>query len=380
MYYAIVATLMCASPLLSVAIEVAVGSSRLGESLLLVRGSGFAKIAVGLVGMLGLRLPTWRLASESGLSISRRACSATTWSLVLAMCSAAGPRIENGRRSSGHTCLRVATAELVVDPRSRPRPGICASSLLAGGNGREYCERAPSTIATPFRDPVQAAEGWRTYGAEWRSVAADQRQRGAIGPGSFLAAYCQRQARVRSALMLFGKPRSLGRQAIGWHQAKRHWVVDMATLHLMVGLPCSGKTTLARTLEREHSALRLTPDEWQVRLFGQDATDPQHDARHSIIEALQWEVAESALALGTNVILDFGFWVREEREDFRSRAKRLGASSEVHFLAVPTDELLRRLACRNARPGLAFHIPEEMMRRWTEVFQRPDPDELERRR
>ena len=45
----------------------------------------------------------------------------------------------------------------------------------------------------------------------------------------------------------------------------------MATLHLMVGLPCSGKTTLARKLEHERSALRLTPDEWQLRLFGQDA-------------------------------------------------------------------------------------------------------------
>ena len=153
----------------------------------------------------------------------------------------------------------------------------------------------------------------------------------------------------------------------------------MTTLHLMVGLPCSGKTTLARTLERTHAALRLTPDEWQIRLFGQDATDPEHDARHSLIEALQWQVAERALALGTNVILDFGFWAREEREDFRSRAQQLGASSEVHFLDVPSEELLRRLAIRNAQPGSAFHIPEEMMKPWIVFFQRPDQDELQRR-
>ena len=153
----------------------------------------------------------------------------------------------------------------------------------------------------------------------------------------------------------------------------------MATLHLMVGLPCSGKTTLARTLERRYSALRLTPDEWQVRLFGQDAADPQHNDRHSLIEALQWEVAERALALDIDVILDFGFWAREEREDFRSRARELGASSEVHFLDVPSDELLRRLAQRNAQPGLAFHISEEMMKPWIESFERPDLDELRRR-
>ena len=146
-----------------------------------------------------------------------------------------------------------------------------------------------------------------------------------------------------------------------------------------MAFPALGKQRWRVLLEQKYSALRLTPDEWQVRLFGQDAADPQHNARHSLIEALQWEVAERALALGTNVILDFGFWAREEREDFRSRAKQLGASSEVHFLDVPSDELLRRLAYRNAQPGLAFHIPEEMMRSWIEFFQKPDPDELQRR-
>jgi predicted kinase len=152
----------------------------------------------------------------------------------------------------------------------------------------------------------------------------------------------------------------------------------VATLHLMVGLPCAGKTTLARTLEYERSALRLTPDEWQLRLFGQDAEEPEHDARHSLFEALLWEVASRALVLGTNVILDFGFWAREEREDYRSRAKQLGARSEVHFLDVPADELLRRLVRRNAQlSSMAFHISEEMMQPWIVFFQKPTPDELE---
>ena len=154
----------------------------------------------------------------------------------------------------------------------------------------------------------------------------------------------------------------------------------MATLHLMVGLPCSGKTTLAQKLEREQSALRLTTDEWHVRLFGQDVEEPEHDARHSLIEAMLWNIARRALELGTNVILDFGFWAQEEREDYRSRAKRLGASSEVHFLDVSADELMRRLAVRNSRPSqTSFSIPEAMMEPWIAHFQRPTPDELERR-
>src|SRR3954453_8034774 len=118
----------------------------------------------------------------------------------------------------------------------------------------------------------------------------------------------------------------------------------------MVGLPCSGKTTLAQQLEREQSALRLTTDEWHIRLFGQDVEEPEHDARHGLIEALLWTIASRALELGTNVILDFGFWAQEEREDYRSRAKQLGASSEVHFLDVSADGLMHRLWGRKGAP------------------------------
>jgi predicted kinase len=154
----------------------------------------------------------------------------------------------------------------------------------------------------------------------------------------------------------------------------------MATLHLMVGLPCSGKTTLARKLEHELPALRLTPDEWQIPLFGQDAEDPEHDARHSLIEAMLWNIASRVLELGINVILDYGFWAQEEREEYRLRAQQLGASSEVHYLDVPEDELLRRLAKRNLQPSQeSFVISEAAMMPWLAFFQKPTIDELKRR-
>ncbi len=148
----------------------------------------------------------------------------------------------------------------------------------------------------------------------------------------------------------------------------------------MVGLPCAGKTTRARQLAQERSALRLTPDEWQTRLFGQDLGDPAHDQRHDLIETMLWGVAERVLTLGVSVILDFGFWAQAEREDYRARAVQLGASSEIHFLDVPDDELIERLAQRNAHlPAGSFTIPESNLREWMKFFQRPSPDELKRR-
>ncbi len=147
----------------------------------------------------------------------------------------------------------------------------------------------------------------------------------------------------------------------------------------MVGLPCSGKTTLAHKLEHELPALRLSLDEWHICLFGQDAEDPEHDTRHRIIEAILWDIARRTLELGTNVILDFGFWAREEREDYRARAKQLGASSKIHYLDVAADELLRRLEERNSRPSRKyFLISKEAMEPWIAFFQKPTPEELER--
>lgn len=149
------------------------------------------------------------------------------------------------------------------------------------------------------------------------------------------------------------------------------------TLHLTVGLPCSGKTTLAKQLEQKYSALRLTPDEWHVRLYGQDAVEQEHDARHELIEAIQWDVATRALTLGLDVILDFGCWVRVQRDEYRLRAEQLGTEFKIHYLATPQKMLLSRLAARNANlPSGTFYIPETKLEGWFKIFEPPFPDEL----
>ncbi len=154
----------------------------------------------------------------------------------------------------------------------------------------------------------------------------------------------------------------------------------MATLHLMVGLPFTGKTTLAKKLEQEYSALRLTPDEWHIRLFAYDVEEEEHDTRHFLIESMLWDIAARVLVLGVNVILDFGFWARVEREDYRARAMQLGAGSEIHFVDAPEAVLFERLAMRNAHlpPGAAY-IPEKKFKEYMPIFQPPTADEMERR-
>lgn len=147
----------------------------------------------------------------------------------------------------------------------------------------------------------------------------------------------------------------------------------MAVLHLICGLPCSGKSTLAKQLERELPALRLTPDEWMARLIG-NGSDEQ---KRAAVEAIQWEIAVQAVKLGINVILENGFWSRSERTDLRLRASTLGVKTKLHFLDVPIEELLRRLAIRNASlPSHTFHVTEDQLNLWWTRFEPPAQDEL----
>ncbi|SDD32921.1 hypothetical protein SAMN02799630_02685 [Paenibacillus sp. UNCCL117] len=151
----------------------------------------------------------------------------------------------------------------------------------------------------------------------------------------------------------------------------------MATLHLTVGLPCSGKTTLARQLEQRYSALRLTPDEWHTRLYGQDLDDENRDKRHDFVESMLWEVAARVLVLGVDVILDFGCWVRSQRDDMRLRASQLGADFRIHFLDASEEVLFTRLADRNAQlPQGIVYIPANKLKEWTTIFEPLFPEEL----
>jgi len=81
--------------------------------------------------------------------------------------------------------------------------------------------------------------------------------------------------------------------------------------------------------------------------------------------------------MGGDVVLDFGCWARVERDDYRNRAKALGANFTLHYMDVPYAELYRRLAIRNRTPAEGvFVIPKTEMDKYVTIFQPPTADEL----
>ena len=152
----------------------------------------------------------------------------------------------------------------------------------------------------------------------------------------------------------------------------------MATLFLLCGLPGAGKTTLARQLEQSHLLLRLSPDDWIARMLCDAADEAELQRLREPVESLQWDVAARSLALGLSVVLDWGFWSRQEREDYRARAEKLGARVELRFLEVARDELWQRLERRNqALPPGTFAVSREQLEAWWALFEPPTADEFD---
>jgi len=146
---------------------------------------------------------------------------------------------------------------------------------------------------------------------------------------------------------------------------------------MMCGLPGSGKTTVARELERSMPGLRLCPDEWIESLLALPHDIAERDRLRTPVEAIQWETAKRALTLGANVILENGFWSRKERSRYRCEAEALGARVEICYLNVELEKLWARVSARNASlPAGTFAVSRAELEEWWALFEPPDEDEL----
>jgi predicted kinase len=140
-------------------------------------------------------------------------------------------------------------------------------------------------------------------------------------------------------------------------------------LIIVCGLPGSGKTTLAKELERRLHAIRFSPDEWMQAL----SLDLHDEERRAKVEALQWKLSRDLLGLGLTVIIEWGTWGRSERDALRLGARALGAAVELHYLHAPADILFDRIQHRGMEKP---PIEREALSRWFETFQAPTPEEM----
>ena len=148
-------------------------------------------------------------------------------------------------------------------------------------------------------------------------------------------------------------------------------------LVVLVGMVGAGKTTRARQITAERGAVRLTPDEWMIPLFGQDFTDDKYTHRHDILEGRLISVALDVLRAGVDVVLDFGCWAKAERSALRHLAGSVGAECELVYVPLTEDEQRHRVRTRwEETPHATFPITDDDLDGWNDLFQIPEAEEL----
>lgn len=147
-------------------------------------------------------------------------------------------------------------------------------------------------------------------------------------------------------------------------------------VYVLCGFIGSGKTTFAKILEQQTGAVRITKDEWLIRLFGNDPTIEGYAAYDDKICGLSRDLAFDLATKGIDVIIDEGFWERAQRDIIRQRIAASGAKGVMYFLDTPLATIRERVAERNARPSdSSFVISGDMLDDYLDSWQPPGEDE-----
>jgi predicted kinase len=136
----------------------------------------------------------------------------------------------------------------------------------------------------------------------------------------------------------------------------------------MCGPAGSGKSTVARQYERR-GMVRLSFDQeaWSRGI----TTMPLPDDVHRDIERVLRARLADLVRAGSDVVLDFSFWSRRMRDDYREFLRPLGVVPETVYLATDRATVLERIAARAARGGDDFELSTELAAFYFDHFEPP---------
>lgn len=156
----------------------------------------------------------------------------------------------------------------------------------------------------------------------------------------------------------------------------------MPKVIMTCGKLCSGKTTYAKKLQKAGKAVILSVDEIMLAVFGRDA-GKNHDEYAARMKRYLYQKALEIINNGLDVILDWGFWTKEERAFARSFFGSNGITNEFHFIDIDHDEWHKRIEKRNrdvlANNSDAYYVDDGLSEKFNSIFEKPDPSEIDYR-
>jgi len=155
----------------------------------------------------------------------------------------------------------------------------------------------------------------------------------------------------------------------------------MAKVVMICGKICCGKSTYAEHLRIENNAVILSIDEIMLAIFGQYVGN-KHDEYVENIEKLLFQKSTEIIETGTNVILDWGFWTKIERDFAKEYYRSRKIEYEIHYLDISDEIWKNRLDKRNRliseKRVNAYYVDEALTKKFNSIFEPPSREEIDR--
>jgi predicted kinase len=145
-------------------------------------------------------------------------------------------------------------------------------------------------------------------------------------------------------------------------------VTRVGQVIFMCGPAGSGKSTIARQYEQQ-GMTRLSFDQ-EAWSRGITAMPLPREVHRDIEHALRARLVDLVHA-GKDVVLDFSFWSRSMRDEYRELLMPLGVVPDTVYLATDRATVLRRVSARAARNGDDFKLPVELAAFYFDHFEVP---------
>lgn len=154
----------------------------------------------------------------------------------------------------------------------------------------------------------------------------------------------------------------------------------MPKVILICGKICCGKTTYAQKLCKENNAVLLSVDEITLALFGQHCGD-NHDDYVERAQSYLFNKSLELIKAGVNVVLDWGFWMKEERDYAREFYNSRNINCQLHYVDIGDETWKSRLHNRNnavlANETVAYYVDDNLADKFASIFEVPNKDEID---
>lgn len=154
----------------------------------------------------------------------------------------------------------------------------------------------------------------------------------------------------------------------------------MAKVYILCGKICSGKSTYSQQLRKDKKAVILSVDDITLTLLGQNGGDTL-DVFVEKLEHYFFQKSVEIVETGINVVLDWGFWTKTERDFEKQFYGSRGIEYEFHYISINDEEWYRRLEKRNKdvleKKSDAYYVDEGLAEKFKSIFEIPGKDEID---